>query len=70
MATTGVMGLICFGGFWGSVWRKVWENKSSNGVFLIVFCGLFIQSWFVNSLFLPIIMMWIYLWAGMVLAKE
>lgn len=67
LATTGAVGLVLFGGFWVSVFRKAWRSER---LMVILFVGLLVDSWFINSLFWPIVMMWMYFSSGMVLAKD
>lgn len=69
LATTGIIGLGAFGGFWLIVAKKCWNDPQSY-LLLVVMVGLFMESWFVNSLFLPLVMVWSYGWAGMILAKD
>lgn len=69
LVTSGVVGLLFYIGFWAVVVKNIWSKRSGK-LFLVVLSGLFVESWFVNSLFLPIIMTWIFLWVGMLMAKE
>lgn len=64
-ATTGIIGLGAYLFLWYSILKRAINlyNKNNNMFALIVICssvGLFINSFFINSLFFPAIMLWIW----------
>lgn len=71
-ATTGILGLLAYLGLILSVWRQGWRNyRKSQGLSQVVGLSLVVSipalvldSWFVNSLFYPWVMLWVWVIAG------
>lgn len=64
-ATTGIAGLAVFAGFLGSIFQAGWKSHSKKDSWGIVLLsstsGLIIHSFFANSLFYPLIFIWLIL---------
>ena len=70
MATTGIIGLLAYIYFYYSVLKRALylKSKRSNIYSLIVICsltGLLVNSFFINSLFYPSIMLWMWIQIGL-----
>lgn len=70
MATTGIIGLAVYLLFWWEVSRKAWQlsrKKSSiqARVVLASLAGLFVNALFINSLFFPACLLWMYVQIGL-----
>jgi O-antigen ligase len=57
LATTGLIGLLSYAALWGTIVRQAWGNH----VVVASITAIFIHSLFVNSLFYPHIMEWIWI---------
>lgn len=76
-ATTGVLGLLAYLGLILGVWRQGWRNyRKTQGLTKVVglslavsIPALLIDSWFVNSLFYPWVMLWLWAITGMSKSK-
>lgn len=71
LATTGIPGLSLFLLLWGKIW---WEafGKRSRPIALALFVslfGLFFESQFINSLFYPQIVLWLWVLIGLVFSE-
>ncbi len=65
-ATTGMIGLIAYLFLWYSILKRAFYiyRKNSNTFPLVVICssvGLFVNSFFINSLFFPPLMLWMWI---------
>jgi len=70
LATTGVVGLSAYLFIWYSVLKRALYiyHKNSNMLALVVVCssiGLFVNSFFINSLFFPNLMFWMWVTIGL-----
>lgn len=72
LATTGFPGLILFSLIWIKIGLTAWWRRSSTvglALFLSLF-GLLFGSQFINSLFFPQVMLWIWILVGLVFCSE
>lgn len=68
LATTGIIGFIAFGYMWFSILKNVYSKMKENPIAIVVFCsslGLFVNSFFINSLLYPFIMAWMWILIGL-----
>jgi putative inorganic carbon (hco3(-)) transporter len=71
LATSGIIGLLAYGYLWYRMLIKAKESKSKyKEVFFASAVGLLINSLFNNSLFYPEIMLWMWIIAGLLYAKD
>ena len=68
LATTGIFGLLAYLWLWGRIFVN--SFKTLNLVALASVVALVVHSWFVNSLFYPWIMAWMWIILGMGAIKE
>ncbi|MDP3940699.1 MAG: O-antigen ligase family protein [bacterium] len=65
LATTGVVGLLAYLYFWYSliidILRRRGKSDSFSSVVLATFAGVFVSSFFLNTLFYPFILIWLML---------
>jgi len=67
LATTGIFGILGYLGIWGKVIQKVKGVKREKKVIILASIGaLFVHSFFLNSLFYP----WVMAWVWFLLATE
>lgn len=73
LATTGILGFASYLYFWFALYRYEWNlfikvknmDKFFPAVVLASFVGLFINSFFINSLFYPLFMEWMWILLGL-----
>lgn len=75
LATTGIVGLVCYLFFWAWVFKRLWTMFWQRGkIFALVLfsllISLMINSQFVNSLFYPPVMLWYFTLLGAVMAED
>lgn len=66
LATTGIIGFIAYLSFWKTIMQHIYQsgkNKKNelSKVAIASFTGLIINAFFINSLFYPPILLWIYI---------
>jgi O-antigen ligase len=71
LATTGIVGLIVYIGFLRSLFHMSWNvYKEKRSIFAIVFIAslssVLIDSLFINSLFYPFIIVWLWMLVGLI----
>jgi len=67
LATSGILGFLGYLGIWGKVIQRVKRVKREKKVIILVSIGaLFVHSFFLNSLFYP----WVMAWVWFLLATE
>jgi O-antigen ligase len=67
LATSGILGILGYLGIWGKVIQRVKRVKREKKVIILVSIGaLFVHSFFLNSLFYP----WVMAWVWFLLATE
>jgi O-antigen ligase len=68
LATTGIIGFISYGLIWGKLLENAYNNQNQiySKIVLASTGGIFISSLFINSLFYPSIMLWIWIIAGLI----
>lgn len=70
LATTGLIGLTVYLYLWHTilkdVWRKVKDGNESAKLFLVSSLSLFVGTFFINALFYPFIMAWMWVLYGLV----
>ncbi len=78
LVTTGTVGFLIYLWFWGGIWRRsfwlYWKQKKSGGELSLGLSSgimaLLVHSFFVNSLLFPLMVMAVFVVAGVVLSKE
>ncbi|MBI3070128.1 MAG: O-antigen ligase family protein, partial [Candidatus Levybacteria bacterium] len=68
LATTGIIGLISYLYLWWVILKKAYFEKSSKIISGVVFAsvaGLALNAFFINSLFFPFIMAWMWILLGL-----
>ena len=71
LATTGVIGFIAYLNLWYQLAKKAWKVKNRFSlIFITSVIGLFINSFFNNSLFYTEIMVWMWIITGFIFDKE
>lgn len=64
LATTGILGLLAYGNLW---YKVLFLGKKYNSPLLIASsCALFVNAFFINSLFYPFIMVWMWTLIGII----
>ena len=66
LATTGVVGFLFFLEFWINILKRIYSDRV---VFASVI-GILVNTLFINSIFLTVIMAWIFILAGVTLSKK
>ena len=67
-ATTGIIGLLSYCYMWFKLFKGAQKTYKKNAfalIFIASGAGLFINSFFINSLFYPEIMFWMWIIAGL-----
>lgn len=75
LATTGGIGFIMFAFLWVSLLKRLFNNYRKDKSFFAIMViasvlGLFVDSLFINSLFYPVLMVWIWILLGLSIGKE
>jgi len=71
LATTGIVGLLAYLYMWYQLGKKAWKIKNRFSIiFLTSLIGLFIDSFFNNSLFYAEIMIWLWIITSFIFEKE
>ena len=74
-ATTGIVGLVAYGYLWIRLYKRARVAITANkNIYAIIFlsssAGLFINALFINSLFFPAIMLWMWIILGLFEEKK
>jgi len=65
LATTGAVGFLAYVLFWGNILKNLVKDQGNFKIFLMaLFGGLFINSFFINSLFFPPVIFLVFLLSG------
>lgn len=69
LATTGILGSVCFGYFWLALLRRSYTTRKINPYSIMLFSSfvlLLVSSLFENTLFYPSIMLWMWVLVGFI----
>ncbi len=76
-ATTGILGFMCYSFIWLKIAKSLLKNKNAGNfqrIFSIIalasMSGIFLNAMFINSLFYPFTMEWIWIMLGLALSKR
>lgn len=69
-ATTGVVGLFAYCYLWFKLLKHAHQKKKEGAVAFASGIGLFVNALFINSLFYPAMMLWMWLLFGLLFKKE
>lgn len=71
LATTGIAGLIIYLLFWINLLKHLFVKKTTLSlIFFSLFIGLLVNGQFINSLFFPPIMLWVFSMVGILLCER